>query len=174
MSDWIMVIVTTAYVITTIVMCLFSYKQVLLSREQFEELKRQSKDDYMQRTKPEIDCEINRDDSDTPYVIRRGDKKGVLKSINIEIKNIGNGPAFDIQLKDVNGGCLFETDKLFFDKAITVKWEFYFDVVYSDVIRIFFRDGLGRLLFQNIIIMTHDDDTLNADFSIALTAPKFV
>ncbi len=95
-----------------------------------------------------------------------------MKSINIEIKNIGNGPAFDIQLKEINGECLFEADKLFFDKAITVKWEFYFDVVYSDVIRIFFRDGLGRLLFQNII-MTHDD-ALNADFSIALTAPKFV
>lgn len=56
MADWVMVIVTTIYVIATIIMTIYNYKTYRISRKQYIEMKHQYEEQKRVNTMPYLQC----------------------------------------------------------------------------------------------------------------------
>ena len=86
MTDWLMVIITTIYVIATILICVFNYRSAKASKEQVEQSQKQleeSKRQFEMMNKPIVSIEF--------VQIRR-----VFYALRFT--NYGNQPAFDLQI----------------------------------------------------------------------------
>jgi len=86
MTDWIMILLTGVYVIATIVICMFNWKVVTVSKKQVEEVKRQMDISILQFN------EIHRPQIDVKFLVNNN---GLKFSIN----NIGALPAYYVNIK---------------------------------------------------------------------------
>jgi len=85
MTDWIMILLTGVYVIATIVICMFNWKVVTVSKKQVEEVKRQMDISILQFN------EIHRPQIDVKFLVNNN---GLKFSIN----NIGALPAYYVNI----------------------------------------------------------------------------
>lgn len=103
LADWIMVAITTIYVIATIVMCYFNYSSVKCAREQMAEMKRQNDAEkrwkmmpFIQVKKVEMADYTNAESFHFLWWREAGDKI-LSEKIKFEMENVGFGVAKEIK-----------------------------------------------------------------------------
>lgn len=97
-TDWLMVIITSIYVIATILICVFNGKSARATREQIAESQRQYDDTQRLQMMPYFEIMVHDDIRDFVECIRlaisnKGEENSTVIGRRISIKNIGLGVA---------------------------------------------------------------------------------
>lgn len=97
----LMVIITTIYVVATIIICIANYNSAKATREQLKESKHQYEDTRRLSMMPYLQAETasGLTDYGLKLALKTDDLDGGTYVLKIQIKNIGNGTAKDIRYK---------------------------------------------------------------------------
>ena len=102
MTDWLMVIITTVYVVATIAICVANFKSAKATKEQLDESKRQYEDKKRLEIMPYFYLEF-KDENPTGDFVELGvtndtNKRAVFQLNRMSIENVGNGLAKNISV----------------------------------------------------------------------------
>lgn len=102
MTDWLMVIITTVYVIATIAICIANFKSPKATKEQLDESKRQYEDNKRLEIMPCFFLGFNNENLPNGLVeldiTGNTNIKPDFQSCKMEIENVGNGLAKNIHV----------------------------------------------------------------------------
>lgn len=181
MADWLMVIITTVYVIATIFICIANFRSAKATRDQIAESQRQFDESRRLQVMPSFQITVRRANrelvrSDICLILASevGEMDGVFfaSSLELSICNVGFGSATGISYLwfdtadysncgrfPINSLCSQEEDSVLIDIEIPEsKYRKTIGKHYKPKIILQFKDLLGNEYKQEILFLLHSID----------------
>ena len=159
-TDWLMVVITTIYVVATIVISWANIKSAKATREQLAESKRQYEDKKRLSIMPYIQIEQTKDDASCELNLVLDSATNLTGNYTLLIcmKNIGNGTAKDISYIYEWDNCLKRHDRGAFPVQALSSTE-------SQTIKIDFAYDKEKIEDRNACILFRYRDLLENDYT---------